>query len=45
MIPMLIGSAIGARYASKIARAIPTRWLRLFVIAFGLFVAAWLFVR
>lgn len=43
-IPVLIGSAVGARFGSKIARSIPLPWLRAFVIGFGLFVAAWLFL-
>lgn len=45
VIPIFVGSAIGAAVGSKVARRIPLRWLRGFVIAFGLFVAVWLFVR
>lgn len=44
-IPVLIGSAVGARFGSKIARSIPLPWLRGFVILFGLFVAGWLFFQ
>lgn len=44
VIPVLIGSAIGARWGSKVARKIPRVWLRTIVIAFGLFVAGWLFL-
>jgi len=43
-IPVLVGSAVGARFGSIWARSIPIRWLRLFIIAFGLFVAGWQFV-
>lgn len=45
VVPVLIGSAIGARVASKAARGVPLGVLRIFVIAFGLFVAGWQFVR
>lgn len=45
VLPVLVGSTIGARAGSKWARRIPLPWLRLFVIAFGLFVAGWQFTR
>lgn len=45
VLPVMIGSAIGARVASKVARRLSMRWLQGFVIAFGLFVAVWLFLR
>lgn len=45
VVPVLIGSAIGARFGSKVARSIPLPALRLFVIVFGLFVAGWQFSR
>ncbi len=45
LVPVLIGSAIGARYGSKVARSIPMPALRAFVIAFGLLVAAVQFAR
>ncbi len=44
-IPIVIGSAIGAHFGSRIARSIPLGALRIFIICFGLFVAAWQFVR
>ena len=44
-IPIIIGSGIGARYGSRFARSVPTRALRIFIIAVGLFVAAWQFLR
>ncbi|NNC74380.1 MAG: sulfite exporter TauE/SafE family protein [Acidimicrobiia bacterium] len=43
--PVFIASAIGARYGARWARRVPLAWLRGFIIAFGLFVAAWQFVR
>jgi uncharacterized membrane protein YfcA len=43
-IPVLVGSAVGARFGSKWARSIPIRWLRMFIIGFGLFVAGWQFM-
>lgn len=43
LVPVAVGSAIGARWGSKVARRIPVTALRIFVIAFGLFVAAWRF--
>jgi uncharacterized membrane protein YfcA len=45
MVPILIGSTIGARYGARWARKIPIGALRIFIIAFGLFVAGWQFVR
>ncbi len=45
VIPVFVGSTIGARFGSKIARSIPLPALRAFVIAFGLFVAAVQFLR
>ncbi|MEM7095274.1 MAG: sulfite exporter TauE/SafE family protein [Actinomycetota bacterium] len=45
LIPVAVGSAIGAAAGSKVARRIPLVWLRAFVIAFGLFIAAWLLLR
>lgn len=44
-IPIIVGSAIGARYGSRVARQIPLGALRVFIIVFGLFVAAWQFMR
>lgn len=44
-IPVIIGSTIGARYGSRVARSIPLQALRVFIICFGLFVAAWQFTR
>jgi len=43
-IPVLIGSAIGARYGARVARSIPVQWIRLFIIVFGVFVAVWQFL-
>ena len=45
LVPVFIGSGIGAAFGGRIARRIPLRALRAFVIAFGLFVAGWLFLR
>lgn len=45
LLPVFIGSGIGAAFGGRIARGIPLGLLRGFVIAFGLFVATWLFVR
>lgn len=45
VLPVLVGSAIGARVSSKVARHIPERELRIFVVLFGLFVAGWMFAR
>ncbi|MGI9606900.1 MAG: sulfite exporter TauE/SafE family protein [Acidimicrobiales bacterium] len=45
VIPVLIGSTIGARFGARWARKLPIMWLRVFVIAFGLFVAGWQFAR
>jgi uncharacterized membrane protein YfcA len=45
VVPIFIGSAIGARYGSRFARSIPLGALRVFIISFGLFVAGWQFVR
>jgi len=44
VLPVAVGSAIGARYGSKVARRLPVPALRAFVIGFGLFVAAWQFL-
>lgn len=44
-IPIIVGSAIGARYGARAARSIPLQALRIFIIGFGLFVAAWQFLR
>jgi len=44
-LPVLLGSAVGARVGSKLARFVPQGALRLFVIAFGVFVAVWQFAR
>lgn len=44
LIPIAVGSAIGARVGSRWARRLPITYLRIFVIGFGLFVAAWQFV-
>ena len=40
----IIGSAIGGRASSLVARSVPLGALRVFIIAFGLFVAAWQFL-
>ena len=45
LVPVFVASAIGARYGARWARRLPMRWLRGFIIAFGLFVAGWQFVR
>lgn len=45
VVPVLIGSTVGARFGSKMARSIPLLVLRSFVIVFGLFVAGWQFTR
>ncbi|MDW3176259.1 MAG: sulfite exporter TauE/SafE family protein [Acidimicrobiia bacterium] len=45
LVPVFIGSAVGARIGSRWARQVPIPVLRGFVIAFGLFVAAWQFAR
>jgi len=42
-IPIIVGSTLGGRYGSLVARHIPMQALRVFVICFGLFVAAWQF--
>lgn len=44
LIPIFVGSAIGGRAGSRVARRIPMTALRWFVIGFGLFVAAWQFL-
>jgi len=43
VLPVAIGSAIGARVGARWARKVPIAWLRGFVVCFGLFVAAWQF--
>ena len=43
-VPIIIGSAIGGRASSLVARSVPLGALRVFIIAFGLFVAAWQFL-
>lgn len=45
LVPVFIGSAIGALYGSRWARNLPVNALRVFVITFGLFVAGWQFLR
>lgn len=45
VIPIFIGSAVGARFGARYARKVPVNALRVFIICFGLFVAAWQFVR
>lgn len=45
VVPVLIGSAIGGIVGSRVARHVPIAALRGFVIAFGLFVAAWQFAQ
>lgn len=45
LVPVFIGSFIGGRYGARWARRIPTTALRVFIIAFGLFVAGWQFLR
>jgi len=42
LIPVFVGSGIGALVGSRVARRIPLDVLRGFVIAFGLLVAGWL---
>lgn len=44
VLPVAIGSAIGARAGARWARRIPIAWLRAFVVGFGFFVAGWQFV-
>lgn len=44
-IPVIVGSTIGARYGARWARSIPVAALRVFIIGFGLFVAAWQFTQ
>lgn len=44
-IPIIVGSAIGARFGARVARSIPLGALRVFIICFGIFVAIWQFVR
>ncbi len=44
-IPIVIGSALGARFGSRVARNIPLPALRIFIICFGIFVAIWQFTR
>lgn len=44
VLPVAIGSAIGARTGARWARKVPIRWLRVFVVGFGLLVAGWQFV-
>lgn len=44
VLPVALGSAVGARAGSRWARSVPITALRAFVIGFGLFVAAWQFV-
>lgn len=45
LLPVFIGSFIGGRYGGRWARRVPVPALRVFIIAFGLFVAAWQFLR
>jgi uncharacterized membrane protein YfcA len=45
LVPIFLGSAIGARYGARWARTMPVVALRVFVVCFGLFVAGWQFVR
>lgn len=45
LIPIFVGSAVGARFGARWARRIPEQGLRLFVIGFGLLVAGWQFSR
>ncbi len=45
IVPIALGSAVGARYGARWARSIPVAVLRVFIIGFGLFVAAWQFTR
>lgn len=44
VLPVALGSAVGARAGARWARRIPPDLLRRFVIAFGLFVAGWQFL-
>jgi uncharacterized membrane protein YfcA len=44
VIPVAVGSAIGARVGSRWARRLPISYLRAFVIVFGFFVAGWRFL-
>lgn len=45
LVPVFVASAVGARYGARWARRIPMTWLRGLIIAFGLLVAGWQFVR
>lgn len=45
LVPVFVASAVGARYGARYARRIPLPVLRGSIIAFGLFVAGWQFVR
>lgn len=45
LIPLLMGSSVGGWFGARSARSIPVRWIRAFIIALGLFVAGWLFLR
>jgi len=45
LVPVFIGSAIGARFGARWARKLPVNVLRVFVITFGLFVAGWQFLQ
>ena len=44
-VPLLIGSSLGGALGGRIARSMPLRALRVLIIAFGLFVAGWQFLR
>lgn len=44
LVPLFVGSAIGGRAGSRVARRVPVTALRWFVIFFGLFAAGWQFV-
>lgn len=45
LVPVFVGSAIGAHFGSRWARKLPSTALRVFVICFGLFIAGWQFLR
>lgn len=45
VLPVALGSATGAWVGSRLARFVPEAGLRLFVVAFGLFVAGWQFTQ
>lgn len=45
LVPVFLGSLVGARFGARWARRVPTAALRMFIVAFGLLVAGWQFTR